>query len=46
MHRMTWWILLAALFLSAQTGWRTAPPDSGTVRALDGGLGQPPPPRP
>jgi hypothetical protein len=42
MHR-SWWILVAALFLAAQAGWRTSAPDAGTVTTLDGGAGQPPP---
>jgi hypothetical protein len=45
MHRMGWWILVAALFLAAQAGWRSADLDSGTVTTLDGGGGQPPPTR-
>jgi hypothetical protein len=41
---MGWWMLVAALFLAAQAGWRLAP-DSGTVTTMDGGTGQPPPSR-
>lgn len=43
MHRM-WWILVAAMLVAAQAGWRIAPPDSGAVKAMDGGTGQPPRP--
>jgi hypothetical protein len=42
---MGWWILIGALFLAAQAGWRSAPEDSGAVRVLDGNGGQPPTPR-
>jgi hypothetical protein len=43
MHRFGWWILVAALFLAAQAGWRSAAPEFGTATALDGGGGQPQP---
>jgi hypothetical protein len=42
MQRMGWWILVAALFLAGQAGWRSAAPESRNVTTLDGGGGQPP----